>query len=88
MGRPPVDELVAIADGRTTVEDIRASKNESSKAAQARTRAAAKASTNQWTSSQPTDSVGKNVKQVVKSVMGRPVADELQAVIQLETISN
>jgi hypothetical protein len=35
-------ELIAIAEGRLTVEEIRAKKNESSKAAHAKTRAAAK----------------------------------------------
>ena len=65
-------ELVAIADGRTTVEAVRQKVNES----YARNKHSPMSSEKH----QPTDSVGKNVKQVVKSVMGRPPVDELQVV--------
>jgi hypothetical protein len=42
MGTARAYELIAIAEGRLTLEEIRAKKNESSKAAHAKTRAAAK----------------------------------------------
>ena len=59
-------ELIAIADGTKTVEGIREATNVRKQAFRSRT-----------DTKQPTDSVGKNVKQVVKSVMGRPPVDEL-----------
>jgi hypothetical protein len=43
MGTSRAYELIAIAEGRLTLEEIRAKKNESSKAAHAKTREAAKA---------------------------------------------
>jgi len=61
-------ELMAISDGRTTVEDIRAGNN---------ARQAEKRVRDVTEKHQPVDSIGKNVKQVVKSAMGRPPVDEL-----------
>ena len=64
-GRPPVDELVDIADGRTTVEATRAATN----ARQQKFRDITE-------KQQPTDSVGKSEK-FSKSFPTKPVTDQI-----------
>lgn len=63
-------ELVAIADGRTTVEAVKAGNNERYHKSQAE-----KKFRESTEKPQPTDSVGKNVKQP-NNLGGRPVAAE------------